>query len=134
MTMMISAAKTMVAFPRQRRGGVAPEGHRHHRRYDRVGQVGQPRGDPGEVAVTGPLRHVLQQPAGRRIPGTQLGERVTLQHRDEAGDEERQPHRRASHFPGRAEQREDPRAHHRPDPDERSLAHRQVLIVRLTGR
>ena len=36
--------------------------------------------------------------------------------------------------PASAQQREDARADRRPDPDERGLAHRQVLLLRLTGQ
>src|SRR4029077_18370509 len=71
---------------------------------------------------------VLEQAAGRRVAGAQLRERIALQSRDGPGDQERQPYRRARYLAGRAQEREDPRADHRPDPDEGGLTHRQVPL------
>jgi len=109
-----------------RGAGVAAERDRHHRRHDGVHKVDQPRGGPGEMTVAEPLGDVLQQAAGARIPRAELGEGVALQDGDRPGKEERQPHRRARYRAGRAQEREDPRAHHRPDADERGLAHVEV--------
>ena len=69
-----------------------------------------------------PADDVLEQPARRRVPGAELGERVALQPGDRAGDQERDPDRGAGHLAGRAEQREDPGADHGADADERGLA------------
>ena len=76
----------------------------------------------GDVPVAEPAHDVLEQAAGRRVPGAELGERVALQPGDGTGEEERQPDRGAGHLAGGAEQGEDPGADHRADADERRLA------------
>ena len=121
-------------LPGEHGTGVAAERDRHHRGHDGVRQVDQPRGDAGEVAVAESLRDVLEHAPGARVPGAEFRERVALQPRDGPGDQERHPHRGPGHLAGRAQQREDPRAHHRPDPDERGLAHRQVLLLLFRRR
>ena len=63
------------------------------------------------------------RPPADGYSGTELGERVALQAGDRTGDQERQPHSGAGHFPSCAEQGEDPGAHHRADSDERRLAY-----------
>jgi hypothetical protein len=104
---------------------IAAEGHRDHRSDDRVDGEEQPRDDPGEVALAPPPDDVLEESSRRGVAGTELGERVPLQDGDATRDEERDPDRRAGNFTGGAEQREDPCSHHRADPDEGRLAHRQ---------
>lgn len=113
---------------RERGAGVATERDRHHRGHDGVGRVGQPRGDPGEMAVAEPLGHVFEQAAGRRIAGAEFRERIALQERDGPGEQEGQPHRRPGHRPGRAEQGEDSRTDHAADTDECGLLDGQVLV------
>jgi hypothetical protein len=78
---------------------------------------------------------ILQETAGRRVAGTEPRERVALQYRDRAGDQERQPHGRSGDLAGRPEQCEDPRTDHRADTDERGLADseeplRDLVILR----
>ena len=100
---------------------VAAERHGDHRGDDRVRRQEQPRDDAREVAVAEALADVFEQSACRREPRAELGERVALQHRDDARDHERQPDGRAGDLAGRAEEREDPGADHRADADERRL-------------
>ena len=116
--MMISAAKNLAQASFSLATG-----------HDGVHKVDQPRAGPGEMAVAKSLCHILQQPARARVPRTELGKGVALQDRDRPGDEERQPYRRARDRTGRAEQRKNSRAHHRPDADERGLAHVEVFDV-----
>ena len=68
-----------------------------------------------------PTHDVLEQATGRRVPGTELGERVALQGGDRTGEQERQPNSGTRHLASRAEQGEDPGADHRANPDERRL-------------
>src|SRR4029077_16275112 len=82
------------------------------------------RDDAGEVAVTEAPRDVLEQAAGRRVAGPELGERVALQSGDTAGEKERQPDGRSGHLSCGAEQGKDPGADHGADPDERGLPDR----------
>ena len=100
---------------------VAAERHGDHRGDDRVGGEEQPRDDSREVAVPEALADVFEQSSGRREPRAELGERVALQHRDDARDQERQPDGRAGDLTGRAEEGEDPGADHRADADEGGL-------------
>ena len=115
---------------------VAAERDGDHARDDRVRGQDEPGDDAGEVAVAPTSHDVFEQAARRRVPRAQLGEGIALQSGDRARDQERQPDRGARDLTGRAEQREDPRADHRADADERGLAHRQVRGRgrRLDGR
>ena len=119
----------------ERRAGVAAERHRDHPGDDRVGGEDQPREHAGDVAIAEPAHHVLEQTAGRGVLRPELGEGIPLEPGDGAGEEERQPDRRAGDLPGRTEQGEDARADHRADADERSLANavRPRSAPRLDG-
>ncbi len=68
------------------------------------------------------LVDVFEQPAGARVPGTELGERIPLERRDATGQQEGQPHGRTGDLTGGTQQREDPGPDHRPDPDEGRLS------------
>ena len=108
-----------------RGAGVAAERDRDHGRDDRVDGEEHPGDDAGEVALSPAPDDVLEEAAGGRVPGTHLGEGVALQRGYPARQQERDPHRRSGHLPGRPQQREDARPDHRADPDERGLARRQ---------
>ena len=107
------------------RAGVVPERHRHHGGDDRVDGEHHPGDDAREVPLPPPADHVLQEPACRGVASAHFRERVALQrsHHLPPGGTRSTP--RAGHLAGRTQQREDPRADHRADTDERGVAHRQ---------
>jgi hypothetical protein len=99
--------------------GVAAERDGDHAGDDGVGGQDQPGDDAGEVAIAKSSHHVLEQTGRRGVAGAELREGVALQQGDPARDQERQPDGRAGNLAGRTEQREDPRADHGADADER---------------
>ena len=107
--------------------GVAAERDRDHPGDDRVHGQEQPADDASHVPVAVTAGDVLEQTAGRREPCAHLGEGVTLEPGNDAGDHERDPDRGTRHLTSRAEQREDPRADHGAHPDEGRLAGGQHL-------
>ena len=78
----------------------------------------------GEVTIAEAASDVLDHPGAGGELRAHPPERVSLQGRDQTGQQERDPDRGPGDAAGRPQQGEDPRADHRPHTDEGRLAHR----------
>src|SRR4029077_20117476 len=90
------------------------------------GGVAEPRGDAEQPPVPETLPQVLDQAALGRIPDPELDDVVREQHRDEPGEEEREPDACAGKNCCLTEEREDAGPDHRADADERGAANAHV--------
>ena len=134
----MSAANTLIPQRCHAGGhgaGVAAERDGDHGGDDGVGAIGQPGDDAREMPVAESLGDIFEYSSCRWIASTEFGEGITLQPRDPAGEQERDPDRRTCNLTGRTQEGEDARTYHRADADESGLPHRQVLLRRCgTGR
>ena len=132
---IVPAAPGVVADEQRRR--VAPEGDGEHPGHDHEGGgVSEPGRDAEQPSVPEALQQVLDQPALGRIPDPELDDVVREQHRDEPGEEEREPDGGPGDDRGLAEEREDAGPDHRADADERGAAdgHARSGIASTTDR
>ena len=118
---VVPPARSVVAD--EERGRVAPERDRHHRAHDHDRcEVAEPGGDADEATVPEAFDQVGDQTTRRRVAHAELDDGVAEECGDDAGEEERQPDRRAGDHGRLAEQREDACADHRADAEEGGAA------------